>query len=58
MNNSFAIVAALLLTLGERARSFEMLIVGRFIIGVDSGKGLFEGMLSFSSVNRKCVKNE
>ncbi|XP_076012663.1 solute carrier family 2, facilitated glucose transporter member 9 isoform X2 [Genypterus blacodes] len=40
MNNSLAIIAALLMTLGERARSFEMLIVGRFIIGVDSGIAL------------------
>lgn len=38
LNNSFAIIAALLLALGETAKSFEMLIVGRFIIGVDSGE--------------------
>ncbi|XP_054472117.1 solute carrier family 2, facilitated glucose transporter member 9 isoform X2 [Anoplopoma fimbria] len=40
LNNSFALIAALLLTLGERAKSFEMLIVGRFIIGIDSGIAL------------------
>lgn len=40
MNNSFAVVAALLMSLGETAGSFEMLIVGRFIIGVDSGRCL------------------
>uniref|UniRef100_A0A8C9RAT8 Solute carrier family 2 member 9 n=1 Tax=Scleropages formosus TaxID=113540 RepID=A0A8C9RAT8_SCLFO len=40
LNNSFAILAALLLALGERAQAFEMLIVGRFLIGVDSGIGL------------------
>uniref|UniRef100_A0A4W6G4D5 Major facilitator superfamily (MFS) profile domain-containing protein n=1 Tax=Lates calcarifer TaxID=8187 RepID=A0A4W6G4D5_LATCA len=36
LNNSFAVIAALLLSLGERAKSFEMLIIGRLIIGVDS----------------------
>ncbi|XP_034388543.1 solute carrier family 2, facilitated glucose transporter member 9 isoform X2 [Cyclopterus lumpus] len=40
LNNSFALLAALLLTLGERAQSFEMLIIGRLIIGVDSGIAL------------------
>ncbi|KAM7401757.1 hypothetical protein PAMP_017045 [Pampus punctatissimus] len=40
LNNSFAMSSALLLSLGERARSFEMLIIGRFIIGVDSGIAL------------------
>lgn len=41
LNNSFAVIAALLLSLGEKAKSFEMLIAGRLIIGVDSGKSLF-----------------
>ncbi|XP_073323909.1 solute carrier family 2, facilitated glucose transporter member 9 isoform X2 [Pagrus major] len=40
LNNGFAVIAALLLALGETAKSFEMLIVGRFIIGVDSGIAL------------------
>ncbi|KAM7006690.1 solute carrier family 2, facilitated glucose transporter member 9 [Tautogolabrus adspersus] len=40
LNNIFAIIAALLLSLGERAKSFEMLIIGRLIIGVDSGIAL------------------
>ncbi|XP_049323720.1 solute carrier family 2, facilitated glucose transporter member 9 [Astyanax mexicanus] len=39
-NNSLAIIAALLLALGEKAGSFEMLIIGRFIIGMDSGISL------------------
>ncbi|XP_035383716.1 solute carrier family 2, facilitated glucose transporter member 9 isoform X3 [Electrophorus electricus] len=39
-NNSLAIISALLLALGEKAGSFEMLIIGRFIIGVDSGVSL------------------
>nr|QDF45866.1 glucose transporter 9-1 [Lateolabrax maculatus]QDF45867.1 glucose transporter 9L [Lateolabrax maculatus] len=40
LNNGFALTAALLLSLGEKAKSFEMLIIGRFIIGVDSGIAL------------------
>ncbi|KAM3877915.1 solute carrier family 2, facilitated glucose transporter member 9 [Diretmus argenteus] len=40
LNNGFAIMAALLLTLGEKAGSFEMLIIGRLIIGVNSGIAL------------------
>ncbi|XP_019941870.1 solute carrier family 2, facilitated glucose transporter member 9 isoform X2 [Paralichthys olivaceus] len=40
LNNIFAIIAALLLSLGEMAKSFEMLIIGRLIIGVDSGIAL------------------
>ncbi|KAM9408233.1 solute carrier family 2, facilitated glucose transporter member 9 [Pholidichthys leucotaenia] len=40
LNNSFAIAAALLLSLAEMSRSFEMLIIGRFIMGVDSGVAL------------------
>uniref|UniRef100_A0A674DVB2 Solute carrier family 2 member 9 n=1 Tax=Salmo trutta TaxID=8032 RepID=A0A674DVB2_SALTR len=41
LNNGFAVIAALLLALGEKARSFEMLIIGRFIMGVDSGECSF-----------------
>ncbi|XP_056130122.1 solute carrier family 2, facilitated glucose transporter member 9 [Lampris incognitus] len=40
LNNGFAMVAALLLTLGEKAGSIEMLIIGRLIMGVDSGIAL------------------
>uniref|UniRef100_UPI0037E990A7 solute carrier family 2, facilitated glucose transporter member 9 n=1 Tax=Semicossyphus pulcher TaxID=241346 RepID=UPI0037E990A7 len=40
LNNCFALIAVLLLSLGERAKSFEMLMIGRFIIGVDSGIAL------------------
>uniref|UniRef100_A0AAV2M5P6 Major facilitator superfamily (MFS) profile domain-containing protein n=1 Tax=Knipowitschia caucasica TaxID=637954 RepID=A0AAV2M5P6_KNICA len=36
LNNLFALVAALLLSLGQTSRSFEMLIIGRLIVGVDS----------------------
>lgn len=40
LNNVNAIVSALLLALGELAGSFEMLIIGRFVIGLDSGVAL------------------
>uniref|UniRef100_A0A7N9AZV8 Solute carrier family 2 member 9, like 2 n=1 Tax=Mastacembelus armatus TaxID=205130 RepID=A0A7N9AZV8_9TELE len=46
LNNIFALIASLLLTLGEKAKSFEMLIIGRLIIGVDSGKSLCTHHLS------------
>lgn len=51
VNNIFALIAALLLTLGERAKSFEMLIIGRLVIGVDSGKSLF-----YSPLSKQCSK--
>uniref|UniRef100_A0A3B5M168 Major facilitator superfamily (MFS) profile domain-containing protein n=1 Tax=Xiphophorus couchianus TaxID=32473 RepID=A0A3B5M168_9TELE len=40
LNNCFAVTAALLLSLGEMSRSFEMLIIGRIVIGVNSGISL------------------
>lgn len=40
LNNGFAVIAALMLSLGEMSRSFEMLIIGRVIMGVDSGIAL------------------
>ncbi|XP_056292928.1 solute carrier family 2, facilitated glucose transporter member 9 isoform X2 [Pseudoliparis swirei] len=40
LNNIFALLAALLLTLGETAQSYEMLVIGRLVIGVNSGIAL------------------
>ncbi|RVE72993.1 hypothetical protein OJAV_G00044360 [Oryzias javanicus] len=40
LNNGFAVIAALLLSLGEISKSFEMLIIGRIIMGVNSGVAL------------------
>ncbi|KAM6150450.1 solute carrier family 2, facilitated glucose transporter member 9 [Erethizon dorsatum] len=40
VNNGFAISAALLMACSLRAGTFEMLIVGRFIMGVDGGIAL------------------
>lgn len=38
VNNGFAISAALLMACSLQAGTFEMLIVGRFIMGVDGGE--------------------
>lgn len=38
LNNVFAVTAALLMSLSLLAGSFEMLILGRVIMGVDAGK--------------------
>lgn len=38
LNNVFAVAAALLMSLSLLAGSFEMLILGRIIMGVDAGK--------------------
>ncbi|XP_043978729.1 solute carrier family 2, facilitated glucose transporter member 9 isoform X2 [Gambusia affinis] len=40
LNNCFAVTATLLLSLGEMSRSFEMLIIGRIVMGVNSGISL------------------
>ncbi|XP_071374983.1 lens intrinsic membrane protein 2.2 isoform X1 [Centroberyx affinis] len=40
VNNCFSLVAAVLQASGERAHSFEMLIIGRFIIGINTGISL------------------
>lgn len=43
VNNFFAITAALLMAFSLRAGAFEMLIVGRFIMGVDGGEAPWPG---------------
>lgn len=55
VNNSFAVVAALLMSLGETASSFEMLIIGRFIIGVDSGRCLIYYVGDVAKVMLECL---
>ncbi|XP_078141758.1 solute carrier family 2, facilitated glucose transporter member 9-like [Centroberyx gerrardi] len=40
VNNCFSLVAAVLQASGERAHSFEMLIIGRFILGINIGISL------------------
>ncbi|XP_076007335.1 solute carrier family 2, facilitated glucose transporter member 9-like [Genypterus blacodes] len=40
VNNSFSLVSAVLLSTAEKARSFEMLIIGRFVFGMYAGVSL------------------
>lgn len=39
MNNVLAILAAILMGISFSTGLFELLIVGRFLIGINSGKG-------------------
>lgn len=55
VNNSFAVGAALLMSLGETANSFEMLIIGRFIIGVDSGRCFIHYAGDVTAVMLECL---
>uniref|UniRef100_A0A7N6FDW8 Solute carrier family 2, facilitated glucose transporter member 5 n=1 Tax=Anabas testudineus TaxID=64144 RepID=A0A7N6FDW8_ANATE len=56
VNNIFALIAALLLTLGERAKSFEMLIIGRLVIGVDSGIALSALPMYLGEISPKHIR--
>lgn len=48
VNNAFAIIAALLMGLSYPTGYFELLIIGRFITGLNAGK-------SFRNTSRECV---
>uniref|UniRef100_A0A7N8XRT5 Solute carrier family 2 member 9, like 2 n=1 Tax=Mastacembelus armatus TaxID=205130 RepID=A0A7N8XRT5_9TELE len=56
LNNIFALIASLLLTLGEKAKSFEMLIIGRLIIGVDSGIALSALPMYLGEISPKHIR--
>ncbi|XP_066576125.1 solute carrier family 2, facilitated glucose transporter member 9 isoform X2 [Amia ocellicauda] len=56
LNNVFAVIAALLLALGELAGSFEMLILGRFIIGIDSGIALSALPMYLGEISPKQIR--
>ncbi|KAK6493563.1 solute carrier family 2 [Huso huso] len=56
LNNIFAIVASLMLALGEVAGSFEMLILGRFIIGVDAGIALSALPMYLGEISPKQIR--
>ncbi|XP_038647989.1 solute carrier family 2, facilitated glucose transporter member 9 [Scyliorhinus canicula] len=55
-NNVFAILAALLMSLSETADSFEMLIVGRFIIGVSGGIALSALPMYLGEISQKHIR--
>ena len=38
MNNSFTLVGALFMAVAERSSSFEMMIIGRFLLGLHCGE--------------------
>ncbi|XP_073093941.1 solute carrier family 2, facilitated glucose transporter member 9 isoform X2 [Manis javanica] len=56
VNNGFAILAALLMACSLQAGAFEMLIVGRFIMGVDGGIGLSALPMYLSEIAPKEIR--
>ncbi|XP_078398037.1 solute carrier family 2, facilitated glucose transporter member 9 [Cetorhinus maximus] len=56
LNNGFAILAALLMYLSETADSFEMLILGRFIIGVNGGIALSALPMYLGEISQKHIR--
>ncbi|XP_067111861.1 solute carrier family 2, facilitated glucose transporter member 9 [Osmerus mordax] len=56
LNNVFAVIAALLLALGEMAGSFEMLIIGRLLMGVDSGIALSVLPMYLGEISPKSIR--
>ncbi|XP_030047046.1 solute carrier family 2, facilitated glucose transporter member 9 [Microcaecilia unicolor] len=56
LNNLFAIVAALLMSLSQLSGYFELLIVGRFIMGVDGGIALSTLPMYLSEISPKHIR--
>ncbi|XP_048462318.1 solute carrier family 2, facilitated glucose transporter member 9 [Rhincodon typus] len=56
LNNGFAILAALLMSLSETAGFFEMLILGRFIIGVNGGIALSALPMYLGEISQKHIR--
>ncbi|XP_076992505.1 solute carrier family 2, facilitated glucose transporter member 9 isoform X2 [Tamandua tetradactyla] len=56
VNNGFAISAALLMACSLQAGAFEMLIVGRFIMGVDGGIALSALPMYLSEISPKEIR--
>ncbi|XP_039767872.1 solute carrier family 2, facilitated glucose transporter member 9 isoform X2 [Ornithorhynchus anatinus] len=55
-NNAFAVLAALLMATSPLAGSFEMLILGRFIMGVDGGIALSALPMYLSEISPKEIR--
>ncbi|XP_038601031.1 solute carrier family 2, facilitated glucose transporter member 9 isoform X2 [Tachyglossus aculeatus] len=55
-NNAFAVLAALLMACSPLAGSFEMLILGRFIMGVDGGVALSALPMYLSEISPKEIR--
>ncbi|KAM3938685.1 solute carrier family 2, facilitated glucose transporter member 9 isoform 2-T2 [Leptodactylus fuscus] len=56
LNNLFALVAALLISLANLARVPEMVILGRFIIGVDAGIALSTLPMYLNEISPKRIR--
>ncbi|XP_048400937.2 solute carrier family 2, facilitated glucose transporter member 9 isoform X2 [Stegostoma tigrinum] len=56
LNNGFAILAALLMSLSETAGFFEMLILGRLIIGVNGGIALSALPMYLGEISQKHIR--
>ncbi|XP_074132171.1 solute carrier family 2, facilitated glucose transporter member 9 isoform X1 [Sminthopsis crassicaudata] len=55
-NNAFAILAALLMACSQKAGSFEMLILGRFVMGVDGGIALSALPMYLNEISPKEIR--
>ncbi|XP_069488057.1 solute carrier family 2, facilitated glucose transporter member 9 isoform X2 [Ambystoma mexicanum] len=56
LNNLFAVIAALLMSLALLAGTFEMLILGRFLMGVDGGIALSTLPMYVSEISPKHIR--
>uniref|UniRef100_A0A8C9FSP3 Solute carrier family 2 member 9 n=1 Tax=Pavo cristatus TaxID=9049 RepID=A0A8C9FSP3_PAVCR len=56
LNNVFAVTAAILMSLSQLAGSFEMLILGRIIMGVDAGISLSALPMYLSEISPKEIR--
>ncbi|XP_043918530.1 solute carrier family 2, facilitated glucose transporter member 9 isoform X2 [Protopterus annectens] len=56
LNNAFAVVASLLMALSEIASSFEMLILGRFVVGIDAGIALTALPMYLGEISPKQIR--
>ncbi|XP_043828562.1 solute carrier family 2, facilitated glucose transporter member 9 isoform X2 [Dromiciops gliroides] len=56
VNNAFAILAALLMACSHQAGSFEMLILGRFIMGIDGGIALSALPMYLNEISPKEIR--
>ncbi|XP_053114547.1 solute carrier family 2, facilitated glucose transporter member 9 isoform X2 [Hemicordylus capensis] len=56
LNNVFAVMAALLMAFSRLAGSFEMIILGRFIMGIDGGISLSALPMYLSEISPKQIR--
>lgn len=56
LNNAFAVVASLLMALSKAAGSFEMLMAGRFVVGIDAGIALTALPMYLGEISPKQIR--